>query len=254
MSTSERMEPAPENLSPEGAVLAAKIDAVLDALTDFAEKQGEVNRTVIERLDRVEHRLDQVERRLDQIDRRFEEVDRRFEQMDRRFEEVDRRFEQMDRRFERMDRRIERMDRHLGYLRGAHAADAARRNASLIADDMGYQVIVALPREELIGFAKMARDGGKPSGEVDSFRNADLVMLVRDDKGHPAYIAVEASFTVESRDISRTKRNAEYLHEFTGLPARGAVAGVEISAGRQRNADADGVYCYLIPVKDLQAD
>ena len=155
---------------------------------------------------------------------------------------------------DKVNNRFNKIDKHLGYLRGAHAANAMQRNVSLIADDMGYQIIAQLPREELIGFANMASAAGKPENEARSFREADLVMLVRDASGHPAYIAVEASFTVASNDIKRAKRNAEYLHEFTGLPAKGAVAGVDITPAREKNATDDGVYCYHIPVRDLEAD
>ena len=164
------------------------------------------------------------------------------------------RFNKMDERLNGIEGRLDKIDVHLGYLRGAHAASVARRNASLIADDMGYQVISRLPREELIGFSNMARAAGKPEDDVRSFREADLVLLVHDGSGQPAYIAVESSFTVASKDINRAKRNAEYLHEFTGLPARGAVAGVDIAPGRERNANAGGVHCYHIPIRDLESD
>jgi hypothetical protein len=157
-------------------------------------------------------------------------------------------------RLDQTGERFNKIDRHLGYLRGAHAANVMRRNASLIADEMGYQVISELPQEELLGFSKMARDSGKMESDVRSFLNADLVIRARDANGHPAYIAIEASFTVANDDIKRAKRNAEYLHEFTGLPAKGAVAGVDIPTGRRKNAAADGVHCYLIPVGDLEAD
>ena len=147
-----------------------------------------------------------------------------------------------------------KMDTYLAYFRGEYALDVAQRNASLIADDMGYGMILQLTREEMIGFSKMARGVGKPEGDVKSFREADLVLLARDDSGHPAYIAVEASFTVSGRDIRRARRNAEYLQELTGLPAKGAVAGVEIAPGREQNAITDGVHCYHIPVRDLESD
>lgn len=157
-------------------------------------------------------------------------------------------------RLDEMDDRYEKINQHLGYLRGAHAANAAQRSGDLIADDLGYRLVDRLPREMLIGFANMARASGKPESDVRSFREADLIMLVRDSDGQPAYVAVEASFTVAAKDIERAKRNAEYLHEFTGLPATGAVAGVEITSGQHRNASAAGVHCYTIPVKDLEAD
>ena len=150
--------------------------------------------------------------------------------------------------------RLARSDRHLGYLRGAHASNVTRRDADLIADDMGYQLVDQLSKGMLISFANMARASGKHENDVRSFRESDLIMLVRDADGQPAYVAVEASFTVAARDIERAKRNAEYLHEFTGLKAIAAVAGVEITGGQRRNATAAGVHCYTIPARDLEAD
>ena len=150
--------------------------------------------------------------------------------------------------------RTNKMDTHRAFLWGEYALDMAQRNASLIADDMGYQMILQLPREQLIGFSNMARGVGKPEGDVKSFREADIVLLARDDSGYPAYIAIEASFTVGSRAITRARRNAEYLQELTGLSAKGAVAGVEIAPGREQNAITDGVHCYHIPVRDLESD
>ena len=150
--------------------------------------------------------------------------------------------------------RLAKSELHLGYLRGAHASNSARRDADLIAEDMGYQLVNQLPRGMLISFANMARASGKHENDVRSFREADLIMLVRDADGQPAYIAVEASFTVAARDIERARRNAEYLHEFTGLKAVAAVAGVEITGGQRRNANAAGVHCYTIPARDLEAD
>ena len=157
-------------------------------------------------------------------------------------------------RLKQTDERFTKIDRHLGYLRGAHAANVMRRNASLIADGMGYQVIAVCPQESLIDLAKIAHNTGKPSNEVGSFREADMVLLVRDNSGLAAYLAVEASFTVDSKDIRRAKRNAEYLHEFTGLSAKGVVAGVDITPAQEQNAITNGVHCYRIPVKDLEAD
>ena len=251
----------PENTTPEGQETLKRIDAVLEALTDFRESQLAFNEMVVERFTKIDERFDQTDERLAKIDERFDQtderlariderfdqtderlarIDERFDQTDERLARIDERFDQTDERLAKIDGRLDRsdersdkMEQHLGYLRGAHAANVARQNASLIADDMGYQIITLLPREELIGFAKMAHDKGKPNDDVRSFREADLVMLVRDYSGQPAYVAVEASFTVANMDIRRAKRNADYLTEFTGLPSRGAVAGVDIARGRE---------------------
>ena len=163
-------------------------------------------------------------------------------------------FKKFDERFEKVDKRFETMERHLGYLKGSHAASAMRRNAALVAHDMGYQLVTQMPREMVVSFANMAKAAKKPPSDVRSFENADLVLLAKDDEGNPIYIAVEASFTIAMSDIRRAKRNAEYLEEFTGLPGKGAVAGVEIESGKLHNARVEGVHWYEIPVKYLEAD
>ena len=268
----------PTGATPEREEVLERIDAVLETLNAFSESQVAFNTKVIERLDRTDDRISKIDERLDRMDERFDRAPGStsawiewtsawivwtnaltewtsawIEWTSALTGRTNACRTSMD-VFDRSDERSDKMEQHLGYLRGAHAANTARQNASLIADDLGYQVITLLPREELIGFAKAAHDAGKAENDVRSFREADLVMLVRDDRGLPAYIAVEASFTVANSDIRRARRNAQYLEEFTGLPAKAAVAGVDIALGREQNAVADGVFCYRIPTRDLEAD
>lgn len=230
MNTPDTSPPEAENQTPGNGLVESRLDAVMQSQAELAGSYREIRDLLTEHI---------------KESREFREAQAKHN------EATDRRFEQIEGRFER---RFEHIERDLGYLKGGHAVTVAQRDASLIADDMGYQLVSQLPREILIGFAKMARDSGKPVSDVDSFRKADLVILARDGNGHPAYLAVEASFTVANRDIQRARRNAEYLHEFTGLPARAAVAGVDIPPRQYTNANVDGVYCYFIPVKDLQAE
>lgn len=215
MSTPEGRDQVPESLTPEGRAIVRRLDEVVETLRQFGVKQTE------------------GEERLANHDELIAESRARLQEG---------------------TERLAKSELHLGYLRGAHASNAARRDADLIAEDMGYQLVNQLPRGMLISFANMARASGKHENDVRSFREADLIMLVRDADGQPAYVAVEASFTVAARDIERARRNAEYLHEFTGLKAVAAVAGVEITRGQHRNASAAGVHCYTIPARDLEAD
>ena len=240
MVSPESHEPDLENRIPDGLVEEFRNHQVVDALLEFIQQQAEANQQ-------------QAEINLANFER-FSKSDERFSQIDERFDKLDERFTQIDERFDKTDERLAKMDIHIGYLRGAQAVNVAERNASLIADDIGYQVISQLPREQLIGFSDMARAIGKPEDDVKSFREADIVLLVRDGVGYPAYIAIEASFTVASRDIRRARRNAEYLQELTGLPAKGAVAGVEIAPGREQNVISDGVHYYHIPARHLEYD
>ncbi len=220
---------------------------IVDALQQLNRQLAEQGRQLAEQGRRQAEQGQQ----LTEQGRQQAEIRQQQAETNRQLAETNRRQAELRREFVE---RTDKMDVHLAYLRGAHAINAAQRNASLIADDMGYQMILQLPREELIGFSNMARGVGKPEGDVKSFREADLVLLARDDSGHPTYIAVEASYTVSGRDIRRARRNAEYLQELTGLSAKGAVAGVEIAQGREQNAITDGVHCYHIPVRDLESD
>ena len=282
MSTPERRDQVPENLTPEGRAIVRRLDEVIAALNSFSENQTEVNEAVSTRLRQGEERLAKSEIMLAELKEfnaearaRMQEGAERLANHDELIAESRARLQQGEERLAKSEtmlaelkefnaeararmqegeERLAKSELHLGYLRGAHASNATRRDADIIAADMGYQLVDQLSRGMLISFANMARASGKPENDVRSFREADLIMLVRDADGQPAYVAVEASFTVAARDIERAKRNAEYLHEFTGLKAMAAVAGVEITSGQHRNASAAGVHCYTIPARDLEAD
>ncbi len=134
----------------------------------------------------------------------------------------------------------------LGMIKGAHARNEALRKPTRIANDLGYQFIYQLSEGALLEFGKRAAAQGK--GEVESFVNADLVMMVQDDRFQPHYLAVEASFSVDAEDIRRATRNASYLEEFTNIPSVPVVAGVELL----QDVDHNGVRWYRIPKRDIQ--
>ena len=142
----------------------------------------------------------------------------------------------------------------ISLVKGGHAVSAMRRNISLIADDLGCQLIEELPQGVVVGFAKVAADDGEPDNEVDSFRHADMVLHVRDDKGHPGYIAVEASFTVNGNDVRRAARNAGYLSKYTGVTSYAVVAGVDILSEAQDRIDQGEAHLYRIQPRELQPE
>ena len=142
----------------------------------------------------------------------------------------------------------------LGLVKGGHARSAMVHNLPRIADEFGFQFIAAMPQTTVIEFAKMAKALEEEKGQIDSFKNADMVMHVLDDKGQPAYVAIEASFTVDSNDVTRAVRNAGYLTQFTGLPAFPAVAGVAVMREVQAEVDTAGVFLYKISPGELQSE
>ena len=182
------------------------------------------------------------------------ETNERFTQIDQRFAQVDQRFAQVDQRFDRIDSVLERIQTDLGYMRGAHARNAAMENASTIARAMGLQRVRTLNRDELWEMTDQADTSSLGTGELDSFHRADLVMEAVSAAGVSCYVAVEVSFTVNGRDTTRAARNAELLTSFTGRPAYAAVAGLRTDNRVQATLDSGSVFWYEIDASDLQAE
>ena len=168
--------------------------------------------------------------------------------------ETNERFTQIDQRFDRIDSVLERIQTDLGYMRGAHARNAAMENASAIARAMGLQRVRTLNRDELWEMTDQADTSGLGAGELDSFHRADLVMEAVSAAGVSCYVAVEVSFTVNGRDTTRAVRNAELLTSFTGRPAYAAVAGLRTDNRVQATLDSGSVFWYEIDASDLQAE
>ena len=78
-------------------------------------------------------------------------------------------------------------------------------------------------------------------------------MRVSDWQGDESYIAVEISYTVDERDISRAIRNAEYLERFTGQPARAAISGLRRDR-RIEDIDPNDVFWYELPDYTMKVD
>ncbi len=171
-----------------------------------------------------------------------------------RFAQIDQRFAQVDQRFDRIDSVLERIQTDLGYMRGAHARNAAMENASAIARAMGLQRVRTLNRDELWEMTDQADTSTLGAGELDSFHRADLVMEAVSAAGLSCYVAVEVSFTVNGRDTTRAVRNAELLTSFTGRPAYAAVAGLRTDNRVQATLDSGSVFWYEIDASDLQAE
>ena len=142
----------------------------------------------------------------------------------------------------------------LAMVKGGHARSAMRNNLNRIADEFGFLFIAEMPQQSVIDLSKVAAGQGIGQGEAESFRNADMVVHVRDAKGRPGYLAIEASFTIDGNDVRRANRNAQFLHEYTGLPAYGAIAGVEVLPDVQQDIDGGNVLFYSIRPRELQSE
>ena len=151
-----------------------------------------------------------------------------------------------------MNKKLDGLKGDIGMVRGGHARGELLRNTSLIADGLGYQAVSELPRTTLIALGKAALAGGMPKNAVESFRNADTVLLAQHESGRQAYIAIEVSFTVDGNDVRRAARNADYLEKFTGLEAHGVVAGIEILRDAQEQVDGGNIHFYRIAKRYIE--
>lgn len=158
----------------------------------------------------------------------------------------------LDTLHEASERRFERMSGDIGIIRGAYAEQTISRQAVVIAGRLGrsrdtrlrYQSVVASP-DLLEMAAPFASEIDQ--GDLDSFYVADLVMRVRDDDADDdAYIAVEASYTCDTRDTARAIRNVRFIERFTGKRAYAAVAGIRMDSLIRSSIDAGDVFWHQL--------
>ena len=157
-------------------------------------------------------------------------------------------------RMDGFDTKIDGIRDDIGLVRGGHARNAMRQNLARIAEHFGFRLISPVPQATVIAFSMAAAGQGEASNEVASFGNADMVMNILDAAGKPAYVALEASFTVDANDIRRAVRNAGYLKALTGLPTYAAVAGVQVLPDAQAAVEAGRVLLYEIAARELQSE
>ena len=130
-----------------------------------------------------------------------------------------------------LSRRTGRIGDDVARLKGHYTREAALRHGESIALDLGLEYVRVVTSGELTKMVLKAAAGKALSSDYRSLRLADLIIEATDieatdgESGH--YVAVESSFTGDSRDTNRALRNANLLTEFTGRPAHAAIATVK---------------------------
>ena len=140
----------------------------------------------------------------------------------------------------------------VGWLKGHITPAVARRMIGRIADVTQCRRPRWLEEHEIIDLADDADTSGVPANELESFRAVDLVLRGVDKAsptGQQQFVVIECSATVASGDIARAKRNAAYMTQFTGLPAKAVVIGTEIPPTIASLAERESVHCIAITNK-----
>ena len=155
-------------------------------------------------------------------------------------------------RFDGIDRRLQAITDDLGVLKGHAAGRAARDHVETILDRLGLLYVAILDRGDLVGLLRRFAD--IPTGERQSFYQADLVLEARDGEGALCHVAVEASYTADRRDSDRALRNAQFLQRCTGHPAHAVVASLRNDRDVQALVDAGTIHWHRLTEKDLAPD
>ena len=146
----------------------------------------------------------------------------------------------------RTDYNIKRLTDDVGHLKGWATRDRVRRDAGLIAYDLGLRFVRIVPITEMMDLARTAAQGAALSGELRSFSRADLVIEATDDAGAPCYLLVEVSFTANRHDADRARRNAALVTQFTGIPARAVVGGVRLHESIRDIVESGEIYWFEV--------
>lgn len=189
-----------------------------------------------------------------EMNRFVEATNRRFDALENRVMSIQEDVDILKEDVDTIKIRVKSIQDDLGPLKGSHARDAALREASIIAEDMGFQRTKTLTQDDLGVLLARADTSGIPTNELGSFRRADLIIEATDQKGSTCYIAVEISFTVNGRDTTRARRNATFLTKFTGDRSYPAVAGLHRDDRIHGLIDSGEVFWYQLDPEVLEAE
>lgn len=146
-------------------------------------------------------------------------------------------------------------DEGMGYIRDQYAADIAREERAIIADDLDCRIVKTLSNDDLIRMTDAADTSGISANELLSFWRTDIIMeTVRMDTGETCYIAVEVSFNASRRDTRRAIRKAEFLRRFTGEDALAVVSGVSKDDRVDAEVAANNVAWYQLDEEKLWSE
>ena len=163
--------------------------------------------------------------------------------------------ENTDQRLMALEGAVNRLDSHLSPIRASHARNGALRMVARIVRVVGCRDYRVLDLGDVLNMIDDADTDGIPENELTSFENADIIIeATRRDTGESHYIAVEASYTGNWRDVDRATRNAGYLTRFTGQPAHAVVAAQRIRPGIERVVERGEVHWAQILQKELETE
>ena len=144
--------------------------------------------------------------------------------------------------------RQNRMENHLSEVRGQLVPLAARRMLGRITEVTNSRRPRWLKDSDIIDIADDADTSSVPPNELESFRAIDLALRAIDKdspNGQEHYIIIECTASIARNDIIRAERNAAYMAQFTGQPAKAVVIGHTVPKAVAKLAQEKAVHCLI---------
>ena len=167
-----------------------------------------------------------TERRFEALEGRLGEVEGRLGEVEGRLGEVEGQVKQLRTDVDARGRQLDQLRTDVAPIKAAHVINAARRLAYRIAEVQGLEFVGIVEPQDLGAMVRSSDTHDISDGDLDSFRDADLVLRATGPDKSACYVAVEVSYTVNGRDTRRAIRNAQFLTRFTGCRAYAVVAGL----------------------------
>ena len=155
---------------------------------------------------------------------------------------------------ERIETAMARIEVSIGELKGNTARFVVDAQIDDIAEQLEFTFKDTLSRQQLCQLIRRHGHTDEDKRNRQSFIHADLVMVAEDAGGDTHYIAVGASYTGDTRDTTRARRNAEMLQRFTGCPAHAMVASVRNDQDIQAEVDGGEVHWHALDPDAFRPD
>ena len=246
--TKELLE-LPEAFTQFASQTNQRLDRLETAVAQLAESQADL----IRRVDRLETAIAQLAESQADIIRRVDRLETAIAQLTETVAETSQQVAQLTAAMAASDQRARQMETDIGRMKGHDARNAVQADGGRrVARSMNLRRTRLVDVDEIWDLTLDNDTGDIRAGDIQSFRDADVIMVAADEDGQEHYVAVEVSYSVNGRDAERAIRNAQLLRRFTGQSAYAAVAGTRAN-NRVREMIEDGsVHWYRILDKDIE--
>ena len=226
------------------------VEDKVDALADVPERLRNVEDKV-DALADVPERLRNVEDKVDalaDVPERLRKVEDKVDALadvPERLANVETTVDTMQGQMSSMQSQIGTMQGQLNNLNGTdYERRIVRRSRGIVERQLGIrqaqllQAVTVPDNTTVPNLLRNAVVGGAISGEQEEdVDDADIILFGNTSDGSDSYVVAEVSITIDDHDVDRAYRRAAVLHTASGVPAKAAVIGAQISDANRERAE-----------------